>query len=96
MQSWIALPKMPTIFEWCSGDIVGDFKAVTTVINPNMYDEMIPTFIMQRRIQMMAWNGSHAQTEMAQSLGDQWSNETVRLCKKYLNGQMPVGIWKVI
>jgi hypothetical protein len=41
---------------------------------------------------MMAWNGSHAQTEMAQSLGDQWSNETVRLCKKYLNGQMPVGI----
>lgn len=44
MQSWIALPKMPTIFEWCSGDIVGDFKAVTTVINPNMYDEMIPTF----------------------------------------------------
>ncbi|MCY1181906.1 hypothetical protein D9M71_814180 [compost metagenome] len=54
--------------------------------------EMIPTFIMQRRIQMMAWNGSHAQTEMAQSLGDQWSNETVRLCKKYLNGQMPVGI----
>ncbi|MGB9037430.1 MAG: phosphotransferase [Acinetobacter calcoaceticus] len=54
--------------------------------------EMIPTFIMQRRIQMMAWNGSHAQTEMAQSLGDQWSNETVRLCKKYLTGQMPVGI----
>lgn len=52
---------------------------------------MIPTFIMQRRIQMMAWNGSHAQTEMAMSLGDQWSNETVRLCKKYLNDEMPVG-----
>lgn len=52
---------------------------------------MIPTFIMQRRIQMMAWNGSHAHTEMALSLGDQWSNETVRLCKKYLNGEMPVG-----
>lgn len=53
---------------------------------------MLPTFIMQRRIQMMAWNGSHAQTEMAQSLGNQWSNETVRLCKKYLNGDMPVGL----
>ncbi|WP_353173520.1 phosphotransferase enzyme family protein [Acinetobacter rudis] len=53
--------------------------------------ELIPTFIMQRRLQMMAWNGSHAQTEMALSLGDQWSNETVRLCKKYLNNKIPVG-----
>ncbi|MEB3767646.1 phosphotransferase enzyme family protein [Acinetobacter sp. MD2] len=53
---------------------------------------LIPTFIMQRRIQMMAWVGSHAQTEMALSLGDQWSNESVRLCQKYLNGEMPVGL----
>lgn len=53
---------------------------------------LIPTFIMQRRIQMMAWNGSHMQTEMALSLGDQWSNETVRLCKKYLADTMPVGL----
>ena len=53
---------------------------------------LIPTFIMQRRIQIMAWNGSHASTEMALSLGDQWSNETVRLCKKYLANQMPVGV----
>ncbi|WP_445115331.1 phosphotransferase enzyme family protein [Acinetobacter sp. WZC-1] len=53
---------------------------------------LIPTFIMQRRIQMMAWNGSHAQTEMALSLGDRWSDETARLCKKYLDNQLPVGV----
>lgn len=52
---------------------------------------LIPSLIMQRRIQMLAWNGSHAQTEMAQSLGDQWSNESVRLCKQYLNNQIPIG-----
>lgn len=54
--------------------------------------KLIPTFIMQRRIQLMAWFGSHAYTDMALSLGDQWSKETVRLCKKYLNNELPVGI----
>lgn len=53
---------------------------------------LIPTFIMQRRIQMMAWVGSHAQTEMALSLGTDWADHTVRLCKKYMNQQqLPVG-----
>ncbi|MFT4020955.1 MAG: phosphotransferase [Acinetobacter sp.] len=54
---------------------------------------LLPSFIMQRRIQMMAWIGSHAQTEMARSLGNDWENQTIRLCKKYLAGQaLPVGI----
>ncbi len=53
---------------------------------------LIPTFIMQRRIQLMAWVGSHASTDMVKSLGNQWSNETVRLCKKYLNHQLPAGV----
>ncbi|MFP8818206.1 phosphotransferase enzyme family protein [Acinetobacter johnsonii] len=53
---------------------------------------LIPTFIMQRRIQLMAWFGSHAYTDMAKSLGEQWSDETVRLCKKYLNNQIPAGV----
>lgn len=53
---------------------------------------LIPTFIMQRRIQMLAWIGSHAQTEMALSLGNDWANQTVRLCKKYLfENKRPVG-----
>lgn len=53
---------------------------------------ILPSLIMQRRIQMLAWNGSHAQTDMAQSLGDQWANQSIRLCKKYLHKQIPVGV----
>lgn len=53
---------------------------------------LIPSFIMQRRIQMLAWTGSHATTEMTQSLGNHWANQTVRLCKKYLKHQLPVGV----
>ncbi|MBF7682886.1 phosphotransferase [Acinetobacter sp. B5B] len=53
---------------------------------------LIPAFIMQRRIQMLAWIGSHATTEMAKSLGTDWTQHTLRLCKKYLNHQLPVGI----
>ncbi|SDB89716.1 phosphotransferase enzyme family protein [Acinetobacter boissieri] len=52
----------------------------------------IPAFIMQRRIQMLAWIGSHATTDMAYSLGTDWAHHTIRLCKKYLNNQLPVGI----
>lgn len=52
---------------------------------------LIPTFIMQRRIQLMAWVGSHSYTDMAQSLGTQWIDESIRLCKKYLSNQIPAG-----
>ncbi|WOE32900.1 MULTISPECIES: phosphotransferase enzyme family protein [unclassified Acinetobacter] len=53
---------------------------------------IIPSLLMQRRIQLMAWVGSHAYTEMARSLGEQWTQESIRLCKKYLNNQIPIGI----
>ncbi|MGC6387867.1 phosphotransferase enzyme family protein [Ewingella sp. S1.OA.A_B6] len=45
---------------------------------------VIPTMIVQRRIQLLAWRGSHATTEMAQSLGDNWEAESLRLCRDYL------------
>ncbi|GAB3046890.1 phosphotransferase [Acinetobacter apis] len=54
--------------------------------------DLIPTFVMQRRIQMLAWTGSHADTDMTRSLGLHWADETTRLCKKYLDhDQLPVG-----
>ena len=53
---------------------------------------MIPSFIMQRRIQMTAWVASHAQTEMARSLGQDWTQHTVRLCRRYLASSMPIGV----
>ena len=45
---------------------------------------VIPTLIIQRRIQLLAWRGSHATTEMAQSLGNEWEQESLRLCREYL------------
>ncbi|BBG29401.1 phosphotransferase enzyme family protein [Zymobacter palmae] len=53
---------------------------------------VIPALVMQRRIQMTAWVASHAQTQMAQSLGSDWMHHTVRLCRRYLEEQvLPVG-----
>jgi Ser/Thr protein kinase RdoA (MazF antagonist) len=55
--------------------------------------EIIPTLIIQRRIQMLAWTGTHAETDMTLSLGNDWANESVRLCRKFLETQaLPVGI----
>jgi len=49
--------------------------------------------LIQRRIQLTAWVASHRETEMACSLGDQWANHTVRLCRRYLEGMaLPVGV----
>lgn len=53
---------------------------------------IIPSLLMQRRIQMTAWVASHADTEMAKSLGPEWVGHTVRLCKRYLEGtRLPIG-----
>lgn len=46
----------------------------------------IPTFVMLRRLLLVAWIGSHAETELAQSMGVSYTQGTVALCEKYLNG----------
>ncbi|MDR9753380.1 phosphotransferase [Pseudomonas sp. SZMC_28357] len=48
---------------------------------------MIPTFIIQRRIQVLAWIGSHADTQQARSVGAGWVRQSVELCQRYLNGE---------
>ncbi len=49
---------------------------------------MIPTFIIQRRIQLLAWIGSHADTSQARSLGINWAQQSVELCRRYLNNEL--------
>lgn len=46
----------------------------------------IATFIMLRRILLVAWIGSHSETELAQSMGVSYTRETVPLCSAYLAG----------
>jgi Ser/Thr protein kinase RdoA (MazF antagonist) len=44
----------------------------------------IPTFVMLRRLVLVAWIGSHAETDLAKSMGEQYTNDTVSLCDTFL------------
>ena len=44
----------------------------------------IPTFVMLRRLLLVAWIGSHAETELAQSMGAAYTEGTAGLCDDYL------------
>ena len=44
----------------------------------------IPTFVMLRRLLLVAWIGSHSETELAQSMGVAYTEGTVGLCENYL------------
>jgi len=46
----------------------------------------IPTFILLRRMTLLAWIASHAETELAQQQGEEFTRGTVRLAGKYLQG----------
>jgi Ser/Thr protein kinase RdoA (MazF antagonist) len=45
----------------------------------------IPTFIMLRRLLLIAWIGSHAETDLAQSMGVSYTRDTVALAQRYLS-----------
>jgi len=44
----------------------------------------IPTFLMFRRMLILAWMGTHAETDLAQSLGDAYTDVTCDLAETYL------------
>jgi Ser/Thr protein kinase RdoA (MazF antagonist) len=43
----------------------------------------IPTFVMLRRLLLVAWTGSHSETDLAQSMGVDYTRSTVALCDAY-------------
>lgn len=45
----------------------------------------IETFVMLRRLLLVAWIGSHSETELAQSMGVAYTQETIPLCERYLS-----------
>ncbi|MCX8957705.1 phosphotransferase enzyme family protein [Erwinia psidii] len=80
----------PRAADWVENWIKG-YEQVSHISDEEM--ALVPTLLIQRRIQMLAWVGSHAQTEMAISLGPQWADHSVRLCRRYLEGvELPVGV----
>ena len=47
-------------------------------------EEEIPTFLMLRRLLLVAWVGSHSETALAQSLSVSYTQQTDALCTAYL------------
>ncbi|MDF7651407.1 phosphotransferase [Erwiniaceae bacterium L1_54_3] len=80
----------PRAAEWVDNWIQG-YEQVAHISDEEM--ALVPTLLIQRRIQMTAWMGTHADTEMALSLGPRWADHSVRLCRRYLETNLlPVGV----
>ena len=51
---------------------------------PEEDEAEIPTFIMLRRLLLIAWIGSHAETDLAKSMGVAYTEDTMSMCNTYL------------
>jgi Ser/Thr protein kinase RdoA (MazF antagonist) len=71
-------PQVPALIEsWKQG--------YRRVIRLSREDEVeIPTFVMLRRLLLVAWIGSHHETDLAKSMGLPYTEGTVGLCEDYL------------
>jgi Ser/Thr protein kinase RdoA (MazF antagonist) len=71
-------PQVPELIEaWKRG--------YRRVLDLNPADEAeIPTFIMLRRLLLVAWIGSHSETDLAKSMGLAYTDGTMGLCDRYL------------
>lgn len=72
------LPQVRGLIEcWLEG-----YRTVAPVSRAE--EEEIPTFIMLRRLLLVAWVGSHRETALARSLGASYTGQAVALCSAYL------------
>lgn len=72
------LPEVPDLVRhW----LIGYRRAADL---PAADEAEIPTFLMLRRLLLVAWIGSHAETELARSMGVDYTEGTVGLCETYL------------
>lgn len=71
-------PQVPALLEaWKTG-----YRRVIEL--PKTDEDEIPTFIMLRRLLLVAWIGSHAETDLAKSMGLPYTEGTLGLCENYL------------
>jgi Ser/Thr protein kinase RdoA (MazF antagonist) len=45
----------------------------------------LPTFIMLRRLLLVAWIGSHSSTATAQAMGEEYTATSCRLAENYMS-----------
>jgi Ser/Thr protein kinase RdoA (MazF antagonist) len=71
-------PRVPGLIEaWVRGyRRIGEISAAD--------EAEIGTFVMLRRLLLVAWIGSHCETDLAQSMGEDYTRGTVPLCEAYL------------
>ncbi|WP_251978632.1 phosphotransferase enzyme family protein [Salinicola avicenniae] len=78
----------PRAGEWLLQWLAG-YREVATLDPADL--AIIPAMIAQRRIQLLAWTGSHARTQQVADLGADWADHSVRLVSRYLDGRLPLG-----
>ena len=68
-------------------DLIEQWKTgYRRVLNLAPADEAeIPTFVMLRRLLLVAWIGSHSETVLAKSMGLPYTDGTMALCDRYLS-----------
>lgn len=72
-------PQVPALIQsWLRG-----YRKVIDL--PRADEAEIPTFIMLRRLLLVAWIGSHHETDLARSMGFPYTEGTVALCEDYLS-----------
>lgn len=71
-------PQVPSLIEaWKTG-----YRKAAVLSRED--EQEIPTFVMLRRLLLVAWIGSHHETELAQSMGIAYTEGTTGLCEDYL------------
>ena len=72
-------PEVPALIaSWLRG-----YRRVIDL--PRADEEEVPTFVMLRRLLLVAWIGSHSETELARSMGVGYTEGTAPLCEDYLS-----------
>ena len=72
-------PEVPELLEaWVRG-----YRKIIDL--PAEDEAEIWTFVMLRRLLLVAWIGSHSETDLAQSMGVDYTQGTVPLCEDYLS-----------
>ncbi|MBB4302752.1 Ser/Thr protein kinase RdoA (MazF antagonist) [Rhodobium orientis] len=73
------LPQVPDLIEaWLDG-----YRPVRPLGAEDIAE--IPTFLMLRRMIILAWMGSHADTDLARTLGAEYTQTSVELAEGYLS-----------
>ena len=71
-------PRVPELVEaWLTG-----YRRISTL--PKRDEAEIPTFILMRRLLLVAWIGSHAGTALARSMGARYTEASCVLAEDYL------------